>query len=194
MAHSGTLVAVLAAGSGSRFAGPGHKLEAPLGDATVLERSVASALAADIGPVVVVLGATAFPLPLGATALANPSWQGGLASSLQVAIAHARAIGATRLVVGLGDQPLVTPAAWRAVAASDARVAVATYDGVRGNPVALDASSWDDMPDSGDEGARAVMRAHPEWVREVPCPGTALDVDTIEDWTLTRRLLDERTD
>ena len=194
MAHSGTLVAVLAAGSGSRFAGPGHKLEAPLGDATVLERSVASALAADIGPVVVVLGATAFPLPPAATALANPGWQGGLASSLQVAIAHARAIGATRLGVGLGDQPLVTPAAWRAVAASDARVAVATYDGVRGNPVALDASSWDDMPDSGDEGARAVMRAHPEWVREVPCPGTALDVDTVEDWSLTRRLLEERTD
>jgi CTP:molybdopterin cytidylyltransferase MocA len=194
MAQPGTLVAVLAAGSGSRFAGPGHKLEAPLGDATVLERSVAGALVADVGPVVVVLGATAFPLPPAAGALANPDWERGLATSLQVAIAHARSIGANRLVVGLGDQPLVTPVAWRAVAVSDARIAVATYDGVRGNPVALDASCWDDMPESGDEGARAVMRLHPEWVREVPCPGTALDVDTVEDWTLTRRLLDERTD
>lgn len=194
MAHSGTLVAVLAAGSGSRFTGPGHKLGAPLGDATVLEHSVVNALTADIGPVVVVLGATDFPLPAAASSLANPDWRRGLATSLQAAIAHARSIGANRLVVGLGDQPLVTPEAWRAVAASDARIAVATYDGVRGNPVALDASCWDDMPDRGDEGARAVMRLHPEWVREVPCPGAALDVDTVEDWTLTRRLLDERTD
>jgi CTP:molybdopterin cytidylyltransferase MocA len=194
MAQPGTLVAVLAAGSGSRFAGPGHKLAAPLGDATVLERAVAGALAADVGPVVVVLGATAFPLPDAVATLVNPNWASGLATSLRVAIAHARSIGAHRLVVGLGDQPLVTPEAWRAVAGADGRIAVATYDGVRGNPVALDDSCWDDMPDSGDEGARAVMRIHPEWVREVPCSGTALDVDTVEDWSLTRRLLDERTD
>lgn len=187
-------MAVLAAGSGSRFTGPGHKLGARVGAATVLERSVAAALAAAIGPVVVVLGATSFPLPGAVTALVNPDWEQGLATSLQVAIAHARSIGVRRLVVGLGDQPLVSPAAWQAVADADAPIAVATYDGVRGNPVALDAACWDEMPDTGDEGARAVMRRHPDWVREVSCTGTALDVDTVEDWEHVRRTIEERTD
>jgi hypothetical protein len=39
-----------------------------------------------------------------------------------------------------------------------------------------------------------VMRAHPEWVAEVPCSGTAFDVDTIEDLERARQMLDERTD
>lgn len=194
MATPSTLVAVLAAGAGSRFHGPAHKLTAPLGRDTVLARSVAAAVAAAVGPVVVITGATPLDLPDTVTALANPDWPAGLATSLQVAIAHARNIGATRLLVGLGDQPFVTPATWQAVANASAPLAVATYDGVRGNPVLLDASTWDAMPTTGDEGARAVMRAHPEWVAEVPCAGTAFDVDTVEDLTHARQMLDERTD
>ena len=194
MATPSTLVAVLAAGAGSRFAGPTHKLATPLGANTVLARSVAAAVAAQVGPVVVVTGATPLALPDTVTTLANPAWEAGLATSLQVAIAHARRIGATRLLVGLGDQPFVTPAAWQAVATASAPIAVATFDGVRGNPVSLDASTWDVMPTTGDEGARAVMRAHPEWVVEVPCAGTAFDVDTVEDLVLARQMLAERTE
>lgn len=194
MATPSTLVAVLAAGAGSRFAGPAHKLDAPLGPDTVLARSVASAVAAAVGPVVVITGATPLDLPNTVTTVANPDWEKGLATSLQAAIAHARQSGATRLLVGLGDQPFITPAAWRAVANATAPIAVATYDGVRGNPVLLDASAWDAMPTTGDEGARAAMRAHPEWVEEVPCSGTAFDVDTVEDLAHAQQHLAERTD
>jgi molybdenum cofactor cytidylyltransferase len=194
MARSTTLVAVLAAGRGSRFTGPDHKLRSPLGDDTVLGRSLAAALAADIGPVVVVTGATTMALPPSVTELANPHWERGLATSVQVAVAHARAIGATSLVVGLGDQPLVSAAAWAAVADSPAAIAVATYGGQRGNPVKIDASLWDELPREGEEGARALMRSHPDRVEEVPCSGTAFDVDTVEDLEHTRRLLDERND
>ena len=38
-------------------------------------------------------------------------------------------LDAGAVVIGLGDQPFVTPAAWRAVAAADAAIGVATYDG-----------------------------------------------------------------
>jgi CTP:molybdopterin cytidylyltransferase MocA len=193
MATSSTLVAVLAAGAGSRFTGAAHKLAAPLGPDTVLARSAAAAVSSAVGPVVVITGATPLALPDTVTAVTNPDWEDGLATSLQVAIAHARQSGATRLLVGLGDQPFVTPAAWRAVANATAPIAVATYDGVRGNPVLLDASTWDAMPTTGDEGARAAMRAHPEWVEEVPCGGTAFDVDTVEDLVRARQMLDERT-
>jgi CTP:molybdopterin cytidylyltransferase MocA len=189
-----SLVAVLAAGSGSRFTGPTHKLDSPLGDTTVLAQALRSALAAALGPVVVVTGEREFPLPPGVLQLTNPHWSEGLASSLQVAVAHAREIGAVNLVVGLGDQPLVLPETWLQVAQCPAPVAVATYEGVRGNPVKLAATVWDALPHEGDEGARAVMRSHPEWVMEVPCHGSAADVDTTQDLDEIRLLSERRND
>jgi CTP:molybdopterin cytidylyltransferase MocA len=189
-----TVLAVLAAGSGSRFTGPTHKLHSPLGGSTVSGLAVRSALEADLGPVVVVVGATELALPSRVTQLLNPRWQQGLATSVQVAITHARALGADTLVIGLGDQPLVVPSAWQAVAHSPSPIAVATYAGVRANPVKLAASVWDEMPHEGDEGARAVMRRHPEWVTEVPCDGSAADVDTAQDLDEIRRSTKGRND
>ena len=52
---SGVVAVVLAAGAGTRFRGPGHKLDAVVADGrSVLDRAVGAALAAGIGPVVVV--------------------------------------------------------------------------------------------------------------------------------------------
>jgi CTP:molybdopterin cytidylyltransferase MocA len=87
--------------------------------------------------------------------------------------------------VGLGDQPLVGPAAYRRVAAAyddGARLAVATYGGVRGNPVLVARDHWPEaMRLTGDEGARVLLRRH--GAVEVPCDGTGepADVDTPAD-------------
>jgi len=194
MSTVGPLVVLLAAGAGSRFQGPGHKLASTLGGTPLLDLAVRSAVAAEIGPVVVVIGETSFDLPNGVTALLNDNWQNGLASSLQVAVTYARAEGYSTIVVGLGDQPLVTPEAWRLVAAADSPIAVATYDGTRGNPVKLESRTWAELPTTGDEGARPVMRNHPEWVREVPCAGSAFDVDTTQDLETLAKLQRETDD
>ena len=181
MSTVGPLVVLLAAGAGSRFVSPEHKLAAIFDGTRLIDHAVRSAVAAGIGPVVVVTGETKFDLPEDVTQLSNPDWQRGLASSLQVAVTYARSQGFSTIVVGLGDQPLVTPESWRAVAAADSPVAVATYDGTRGNPVKLESRTWGELPTTGDEGARLVMRQHPDWVGEVPCAGSAFDVDTTQD-------------
>lgn len=186
-ARCGALVAVLAAGAGSRFAGAGHKLLAELPArgsdvaATVVERAVDHARRAEIGPVVVITGAVPIVVPEGVTTRDNPAWRDGQATSLQVALDVARERGCDALVVGLGDQPDVGPAAWRAVADATGPIAVATYAGRRGNPVRLDRSVWELLPTSGDEGARQLMRRRPDLVHEVPCTGSAADIDTLED-------------
>ena len=177
------MAVVLAAGAGSRFAGPTHKLLAPLaGGVTVVEQAVATAVEAGIGPVVVVTGAVALDLPAEVTTVANPRWAEGQATSLATAVTWARATGADAIVVGLGDQPGLSPAAWRAVAAADATpLAVATYAGRRGHPVRLGAAIWDELPGTGDQGARPVLRAHADLVVEVPVPGDPGDIDTTSD-------------
>lgn len=176
---------VLAAGEGRRFGGSPdeHKLSASFRGRPLLTWSVQAALDAEIGPVWVVSGAADLStlLPPGALVIENPRWAEGQATSLQSAIDAARAAGLSAVVVGLGDQPLVTAEAWRRVAASDAPIAVATYDGRRRNPVRLSASVWEFLPTSGDHGARVVFESRPDLVREVPCEGEPLDIDTRED-------------
>ena len=180
-----TVAVVLAAGAGSRFDGPTHKLLARVGGRRLVDRAVAVAVDASIGPVVVVRGAADFELPddLAAvvTVVDHPGWRDGQATSLQAGLRAARELGAEAVVVGLADQPFVTAAAWRAVAAAGAPIAVATYEGRRGNPVRLHADVWDLVPTTGDEGARALVRVRPDLVEPVPCAGSAADIDTRED-------------
>jgi CTP:molybdopterin cytidylyltransferase MocA len=173
---------VLAAGAGTRFRGEGHKLDATLGDRSVLARAVDTAVAAAIGPAVVVTAAqVTTPLPASVVHVVNDRWADGQATSLRAGIAAARELGAAAVVVGLGDQPFVSAEAWRAVAATDAAIAVATYGGRRGHPVRLAAETWDLLADAGDEGARTLMRLRPDLVTEVPCEGSSIDIDTVED-------------
>ena len=194
--HAGVIrcqrvVVLLAAGAGSRFHGDVHKLSAIFhrsddgADPTVIERSLASALAADIGPVVVITGAVADVVPAHLAGLVtvrhNERWHEGQITSLHAGIDVARSLGATTVVVGLADQPFIDPSGWRSVAEADGPIVVATYDGRRANPVKLDAEVWDLLPDTGDEGARALMRVRPELVREVACSGSPADIDTTED-------------
>ena len=186
-----TVAVVLAAGAGSRFSGPTHKLLARLGrDATgsdsldtVSGRAIEAARAAGIGPVVVVVGAIDLPADVtaGCVIVRNPNWAEGQATSVQSAVTAAREQGADAVVIGLADQPFVTPDAWRAVAAATSPIAVATYDGVRGNPVRLHESVWSLLPVSGDSGARDLIRLRPELVSEVACAGSSADIDTQED-------------
>ena len=173
---------ILAAGAGSRFRGPGHKLDAPLRGRPVLERAVDNAMTAGVGPVVVVTGRPlSTALHPSVVHVVNERWADGQATSLQAGLAAAGELGADAVLVGLGDQPFVPPAAWRRVATFDAPIVVATYHGRRGHPVRLHRSVWSLLPADGDEGARSLLGRRTELVTELPCEGSPIDIDTVED-------------
>ncbi len=178
---------ILAAGGGSRFkesGGEGNKLLAPYMGRPVVTWAIEHAATAGLDAVYVVVGETDVPLPAGVGVVRivrNERWREGVATSLQAGLRSAKRDRFGTIVVGLGDQPLIPAEAWRRVARTSAPIAVATYDGVRGNPVRLSSHVWPLLPTTGDEGARKVMRRRPDVVREVPCPGSPADIDTVAD-------------
>ncbi|MQA02177.1 MAG: NTP transferase domain-containing protein [Streptosporangiales bacterium] len=175
---------VLAAGAGRRFGGP--KALALLDGERLVDRAAATLRAADCAPVVVVEGAASLGDVPGATTVHAQRWRDGMGASLQAGLA-ALPDDAAACVVLLVDTPWLTSTAVRAViadwhsAAPTAAAAIATYEGRRGHPVLLARKIWPAVAHlaTGDEGARAWLRAHPDQVHEVPCTGLAdpRDVD-----------------
>ncbi len=185
---SGVSAIVLAAGGGSRFGG--GKLLARLGGQPIIEAVLDNLRDAPVVEVIVVVGADADRLRevcerYGVRTVANEEWERGQSTSV---LAGLRASGGRGAVVLLGDQPFVgAEVVERLVAefAEGAKVAVATYGGKRRNPVLFSREVWPllEAELAGDEGARSVLRQHPELVVEVPCEGVGdpVDVDTRED-------------
>jgi nicotine blue oxidoreductase len=182
---------LLAAGSGSRLGRPKALLR--FDGELLVERGVRLLRDGGTGPVTVVLGASAQEVLAetdleGAVSCLNPDWPTGMASSLRAGLAAVGAGEAAAVVVALVDQPLVGPTAIRRLVSAwrdGAVVAVACYDGKPRNPVLLDRSVWSAVADqaSGDAGARAFLRAHPDLVTPVACDdtGSAYDIDTEAD-------------
>lgn len=179
---------ILAAGAGSRFRAEGHKLLAPLRGKRVIDHAIAAvrtaiAEGAPIDRIIVVSGAAVLdPLPADVLVVDNPNWADGQAGSLAVGIDAAATLGADAVVVGLGDQPFIEPAAWHAIASSRATIAVASYSGsATRTPALIRRDAWQHLPKTGDFGARHLISSRPELVEPVPCTGTPADIDTIED-------------
>ncbi len=187
---------LLAAGRGERFGSPTPKPLILLEGRTLLDYALRVMLASGIDPVFVVVGdrgeevtrAVAGRVPV----IDNPGWAEGIASSLRAGLDALEAdpsVGAA--CIGLADQPLVGPDAYRRLVAArreGALLAVATYGGVRANPVLLDRSLWNEARGlEGDAGARILMTRHE--VVDVPCDGTGdpVDVDTPDDLRSIRR-------
>lgn len=191
-------VLLLAGGSGSRFDGEDHKLDVDFRGRPLAAHAlevVRGLLGCCVDQVYLVTGAaTLAPAlewlaagesvaidDLGFTIVHNRNWADGQAASLAVGIDRAAADGHDAVIVGLADQPLIGPDAWRAVAAAEGPIVTATFGGRRRPPVKLDRSVWGLLPRSGDEGARSLIRLRPDLVSEVACSGNPIDIDTRED-------------
>jgi CTP:molybdopterin cytidylyltransferase MocA len=162
-----------------------------LGGRPLVGHALDAAVASGLTPVVVVVSddrtaAVAAAAAGAVTIVRNESPERGISSSLQAALealAAEESVGA--VVVGLADQPLMGAEAYRRVAGAyenGAQLAVATYGGVRSNPVLVGRAYWGEALDlAGDEGARVLLRRH--GAVEVPCDGTGepADVDTPGD-------------
>ena len=118
----------------------------------------------------------------------NGEHRSGLSASIQRGLAHILP-GSQAVMIGLGDMPLVTTATIntliREYKKSKKGIVVPVHDKKRGHPVILDLTYQDDLLElRGDVGARSVLDAHPDDIREVKIKSdeVLIDVDTREAW------------
>lgn len=184
---------ILAAGAGRRFGGGGvgAKLLADLGGAPVIRRVAERAEAVGFAEVIVVTGAESAAIRLAldgaqCTILNAPDWAEGMAASLRAGIT-ALPPQAEGVCIFLGDMPLVPAALCGALveeAQASGYAARPRCDGRPGHPVAFTCAAFPDlMALQGDQGAAALLKAHPERVAycDTADRGVLIDVDTPAD-------------
>ena len=177
---------ILAAGSSQR-AGALNKLMAPIGDKPMIACVVDQVCASRADKVVVVSGVESGRIEdalLGRdiSFVHNPEFGEGMGTSIAAGIG---ALGndIDGALICLGDMPnLNADAINQLIDSFDADgISVPVADGRRGNPVLFAAKFFPELIAlKGDGGAKAVVGAHPDAVREIAMTGsgTLLDLDT----------------
>jgi len=183
-------VVVLAAGGSTRLGRPKQLL--PYRGTTLLAHAAGTALAARIGPVLVVLGADADQMPgalagLDVHTVVNAAWRSGMAASVCTGLAavEQRWPGTLAVVLATCDQPLIQPKTLRALAVhvtGGATIAACGYGGAVGVPAAFARTRFGELLAlRGEEGARRILLTHATEIAVVDCPEAAVDVDTEAD-------------
>jgi len=188
VAIRGRLAIIVPAAGRSQRAGSHNKLALPFGETTVLG-SVLSKSVALGGRTIVVTGFQADVLQAlvegtGADLAYNPHFDEGMASAIVAGVSYDPLAGA--YLIWPGDMPEISLETARILVSNGrhGRIAVPTHENRRGHPVLFSGTFRDDLLRlTGDAGARAILRRHPEAVDEIPVsdPGIFVDIDTLTD-------------
>jgi molybdenum cofactor cytidylyltransferase len=185
---------LLAAGKGMRFdpSGAQNKLLQTTIDGDTVVVAAATALLAVLPRVTAVVrradDAVAMELAkLGCQVVVCPDADQGMGASLVCALEQNQ--DAAGWLIALGDMPGVQTTTIAALAnelknqlRSGAAIVVPYYKGERGNPVGFGRQHLPELLTlGGDQGARALLKAHPLTKVEVNDPGIHYDIDTAAD-------------
>jgi molybdenum cofactor cytidylyltransferase len=185
---------LLAAGKGTRFdpTGMKNKLLQPLPAGDIVVNAAANNLRAAVPSVLAVVRPGTIELAqqlrsLGCEVTECPTAEHGMAESLVHGLSLAR--DAAGWVIALGDMPYVQPSTIAALIEavhSGADVAVPTYQGHRGNPVAFSPFHLARLLQlRGDQGARSLLKSFPVTEVAVQDAGIIRDIDAAADLTRT---------
>ncbi len=179
-----TAVVVLAAGESRRMGVPKQLLD--FRGVPLLRHAALTALEADCGPVIVVLGARSFDLRpaianMPVETVVNVDWELGMGGSIQTGL---RALEGrdevTGAIVALADQPYVTAEFLRRLASAGSRIVAARYAGTAGVPAYFSRATFPLlMALSPEQGCKGVILGNAELL---DCPEAARDIDTPEDY------------
>lgn len=181
---------ILAAGASSRLGRPKQLLEKE--GRNLLQIAIETALAAELDPVFVVLGARETEIrehirdqPV--RPIYNPNWQEGIGSSIREGISHIMKAGSySGVIIMLCDQLLITAAHLKKMLEiyqqGQYPIVATAYQEQSGVPALFDQTFFPHLRDlSGDTGARKLISRQREHVFMIQFEAAGVDIDTAED-------------
>lgn len=192
---------LLAAGTSSRM-GRGNKLLLKIADKTVLQWSVENVLASKVTQVFVVAGkgfeeVQSYLSQFEVTVVHNSNYQSGISASLKAGL-KMLAPSTDGALILLADQPNLQPQTLNCFlelfSDGDKKIIAGQYDPITGNPVLFHRKCFNDLLQlQGDVGARSLLKRFPGEIAtvEIP-PEQSLDIDTPEDFSKMRTILESR--
>jgi molybdenum cofactor cytidylyltransferase len=190
---------ILAAGASTRMGT--HKALLNIGEETFLQRIVHELHSAQVLENILVLGSNAEQIQSTLTwfdgkIIVNEDWVKGQISSIQTGISSLTDEKIHGVLLCPVDHPMLTQSLivdllqgfWK----SNKNIIVPTYNRKRGHPVLFGRAMFDALRSAPlDEGAKHVVRNHPEEILEVPVDDESilLNVDTPEEYqTLLKKI------
>ena len=185
---------ILAAGESKRMGlAPGGKQLLPLGDSTILEKTIDNVVASAVDETIVVLGYSAAEIrskidcrPV--KIVLNSEYRNGMSTSVIAGLKAVEA-GTEAILLVLGDQPFIRSQVINRLISEykshDKGIVVPSYRGKRGHPVIISLSyEYLLLSIKGDVGAREIIYHHPDDVLEVEMDSVeiTIDIDTPEEY------------
>lgn len=183
---------LLAAGGSSRLGRPKQLLQVQ--GQSLVQHSVATATNAGLGPVIVVLGASAAAIAKevqhpGVHTVVNEAWQEGMAASIRCGLAHLQQLApkVTAVILMVCDQPYVSADLLKNLVAAHHQtgkpVVTCSYGDTFGPPTLFQKTLFPHLLRlAGDVGARAILREHADDVAAIPFAEGVVDIDTERDY------------
>jgi molybdenum cofactor cytidylyltransferase len=182
---------ILAAGSSSRLGKPKQNLI--FQGATLLQRTIKAALAADCQQVAVVLGANApaiEPTIIDQSVLIihNLGWQEGMSSSINSGLTALLKTNPQlqSVILMLCDQPFADTAIINQLikaSGNAGHLVASSYNGTIGVPALFDKTHFEELLDlEGNDGAKKILLKYAAELHTVPFPLGMIDIDTIGDY------------
>jgi len=190
---------LLAAGNSSRMGSNSPKQLLDYRGQPLLVCAAQTVLAANLSPLVIVLGANAQQIrptveTLPVHIVENPNWPAGMSTSLRAGLAKLLELTPSidALIVMLCDQPLLRPEDLAALITAHTHtqkpLTAAVYNNTVGVPALVSKKYFQKLarlPDNA--GAKSLFTQHPEDLATVPLPNAALDIDTPADYSQVQR-------
>jgi molybdenum cofactor cytidylyltransferase len=185
-------IIILAAGESKRMGTPKQLLD--ISGISLLRRTVSVALATDLDPVVLVVGANKPQIvpeiaDLRLTIIDNSMWRTGMASSVKMGMAalwmNNKNIDAVLMLVC--DQPFLTVEVLNRLIAQYQQkkppIVACQYAGQVGVPAVFDRTIFEELLNlTGDKGAKPILMNHLDEVHLIDFEDGIIDLDTPEDY------------
>lgn len=187
-----TALIILAAGNSSRFGSAKQLLG--FNNKTLLQHVIDEAIAAGAGPVIVVTGANSNEVLKGIDqhnlqVVFNEHWQNGMASGIVLGVNKAIALNdaVEKIIIAVCDQPFITAGLFKQLNTKQEEtgqpIVACAYADTLGTPVLFTQKYFHALLDlKGQEGAKKIVKLHPEDVATVRFPQGHIDIDTQEDY------------